>query len=517
MVRQRIERLCAAMEEGIYEKKSAVRLAFLASVAGESVFFWGPPGVAKSLIARRIKCAYQNASSFDYLMGKFSTPEEIFGPISVRRLRDDDAYERLTSGYLPDADIVFLDEIWKASPPIQNALLTALNEKVYRNGRKEVHLPMKVLLSASNELPPRDEGLHAFWDRFLIRLPLGPIQDARSFEQMILDQSDPYRDPVPEDLKVTASEYRKWQEEIGDVDVPGEVISLLEHIRSGIEKANGSEEIGPAAPIYISDRRWKKIVHILRASAFLNGRTKVSIIDCSIISHCLWNEREQLPVIQNVMRAAFEQAILHPDLDPDPVRQHIEELSRQIDAQTVEHVTRATMEPVLYRGEYVRILGMDESELTLMWKTDYDSLAEEGESDVDLFFYEDETTFSHSRRQRTGRNDGEAEVLIDGEPYRIEARSQERRVPERRPPSQEEMADWDARIKEILAECAAALKRIELLQAEAERLSSAHLFAPSGAKESTYASLPRTQAIFADLKLFVEQQRARYRDSAESE
>lgn len=156
-------------------------MAFLSSIAGESIFLLGLPGVGKSLIARRLKLAFRDARSFEYLMSRFSTPDEIFGPVSISKLKDEDTYERLVEGYLPTADVVFLDEIWKAGPSIQNALLTVLNEKLFRNGDHELRLPLKGIISASNELPAQDEGLEALWDRYLIRIVVPPLISEKAF------------------------------------------------------------------------------------------------------------------------------------------------------------------------------------------------------------------------------------------------------------------------------------------------------------------------------------------------
>ena len=228
---ERMNRLITALMTGLHERDEAVRLGLLASMAGESMFLLGPPGVGKSLIARRLQMVFKDAKSFTYLMGRFSTPDEVFGPLSIRRLKQDDRYERVTTDYLPDADVVFLDEIWKASAPIRNALLTALNERLYRNGSQEMELPLKVFIGASNELPENDETAAAFWDRFLIRLVLSPIEDAGAFRRLVNDTSDVYADVVPENDKISREEYATFQDALLTVEVPEPVGTLLVDVR----------------------------------------------------------------------------------------------------------------------------------------------------------------------------------------------------------------------------------------------------------------------------------------------
>lgn len=302
----RFKQLLGEMNRGIYEKETEISLSLLAALAGESIILLGPPGVAKSMVARQLKTAFREAQSFEYLMSRFSTPDEIFGPVSIQKLKTSDTYERAVEGYLPTADVVFLDEIWKAGPAIQNTLLTVINEKIFRNGNREMHLPLKLLVAASNELPAKGEGLEALWDRFVIRIESRPIKLEKNFRAMLLESHADFADNADfSDLKITAEEYAEWAEKICKIGVKEEVLDAISAIRKSLRAVN-VDEAAERRNIYVSDRRWKNIVRLLRTSAFMQDREEVDICDLLPIYHCLWQEPEERDAIRNiVIRALF--------------------------------------------------------------------------------------------------------------------------------------------------------------------------------------------------------------------
>ena len=302
-VREHIAQLIELMSQGLYEKEHIMAVALLSAIAGESIFLLGPPGTAKSMVARRLKHVFKGAKSFEYLMSRFSTPDEIFGPVSISKLKNEDKYERLVDGYLPDAEVVFLDEIWKAGPAIQNALLTAINERIFKNGSETLHLPMKALIAASNELPTEDEGLEALWDRFLVRMVSNCISSEKIFYKMVRSKS--IEEPViAENYLVDDALYLKWLSAIQEVEITDEVCRLVTHIRKTLAEQQKKEEI-TTLDYYISDRRWKKIFHLMQASAFLNGRNAINVTDSVLLFHCLWNKVDAIPVVLDAVCSAI--------------------------------------------------------------------------------------------------------------------------------------------------------------------------------------------------------------------
>lgn len=307
--KEHIRQLVEWMSQGVYEKEHIIAMALLCAVAGENMFLLGPPGTAKSMVASRLKMVFKGGKSFDYLMSRFSTPDEIFGPISISRLKNDDRYERLTAGYLPEADVVFLDEIWKAGPSIQNTLLTVINEHIFHNGGQIMHTPMKVLIAASNELPAKDEGLEALWDRFLIRMVSNCIESDAAFFKMIASKGSELTE-LPESLFITDELYSYWQRESRTIGIHESVVNAIKALRqslSGLEKEDGNQ-----LRYYISDRRWRKAYRLMQTSAYLNGRREINVSDYLLLIHSFWNDVECIPNILKAITSSISDVAVKP-------------------------------------------------------------------------------------------------------------------------------------------------------------------------------------------------------------
>ncbi|AGR41046.1 AAA family ATPase [Spiroplasma taiwanense] len=295
-ITERINKLIDQISYQVYEKETIFRLAMLALLAEESIFLLGKPGIAKSLISRRMKFAIKNGTNFEYLMNKFSTPEEIYGPVDLKLLKEG-KYIRVVQDYLPSANVGFLDEIWKAGPSIQNTLLTIINEKIFRNGGKDIKVPLKLLISASNELPAEGEGLEALFDRFIIRFIAEGLKDVNNFEQLLDGESSLDVEVDPE-LQLTLDELSVWKKQIKDVRMSRRTLDFIHYFRKKMTLETNGEG-------YISDRRWKKISGLIKTSAFYNGRAKTDIPDLFVIPYCIWDNEEQEEKYFSIFYQAF--------------------------------------------------------------------------------------------------------------------------------------------------------------------------------------------------------------------
>lgn len=316
-LKERIVELKKQISYQVYEKDEIFSLAMLALLSGESIFLLGKPGIAKSLISRRMKFAILHGSNFEYLMSKFSTPEEIYGPIDLRQLKEG-KYSRVIDGYLPTANVGFLDEIWKAGPSIQNTLLTIINEKIFRNAGQDIKVPLKLLISASNELPAEGEGLEALYDRFIIRYIAEPLKEEKNFDDLLDSNSDLDVEVDPR-LQFRLDEMELWKQETKKVRLGKETIDFIHYFKNKMYRETNGEG-------YISDRRWKKIAGLMKSSAYFNGRSETDIPDLFIIPHCIWDDYDQEKKYKQIFNEAFLERI---GLE---LRQQKQEFSAKLDS-----------------------------------------------------------------------------------------------------------------------------------------------------------------------------------------
>ena len=362
----RIEKLLEVLGAGLYEKETAVKLGLLTALAGESMFMLGAPGCAKSMITRRIKEAFKaddkdGVKYFETLLNQFTTPEEVFGNISLKALNGElpdehgnkkEEYRRLTEGMLPEADIAFLDEIWKASPAILNTLLTIVNERKFHNGSKVMNVPLKALFAASNELPAKGKGLEALYDRFIFRLPVDFIKNEDVFFEMIDQPAHEEFKLNEEDKKLLISntELKEWAKEIDKVtlsEVSKQVISAIRKEMTLLNENMSDEDKKNGELFEVGDRRWKKIAHILKTSAFLNDRNEVDLMDCSLIENCIWGTEKQQKKAKEIVEKCLKDNGIPCDSAIEDIQEQIEEFSAKVDEEWFKEITEPKSDKIV--------------------------------------------------------------------------------------------------------------------------------------------------------------------------
>jgi MoxR-like ATPase len=282
---QALERELAA---SLIERDEVIRASLVALLARQRLVVLGPPGTGKSALvtslARRI--GPQNGAgllSFAYLMTRFTTPEELFGPASVSGLKRDE-YRRITAGKLVEAELVFLDEIFKASSAILNALLKIANERVFHNGAQETQVSLISLFGASNEMPQGNE-LEALWDRFLLRFRVGYVTDTgfAKFIRAAAAKHNCHNSNGSQPLTLSQSDLVTLQQNAAQVAIPNAAIDLIEQLRRDLAGKG----------IVISDRRWGQSLALLQAHALTERRDAATADDLVFLKHVLWQSPEQ--------------------------------------------------------------------------------------------------------------------------------------------------------------------------------------------------------------------------------
>jgi MoxR-like ATPase len=420
-IKDKISALLTQLHEGMYEREEIMALSLLSSLAGESVFLLGPPGVAKSLVPRRLAWAYKNARVFEYLMSNATTPDEIFGT---------DSGSKLTGS------VFFLNDIWKAGHAIQNALLTILNDKRFRTGDQEIAVPIKALIFASNRLPFQERGFDALWDRFLVRLVVGPIEASQKFDAMISTPSHSFKDTIAD--KITDKEYEEWSNEIDRVTIPQNVLKVIHGIRDYTKQYK----------IYVSDCRWRKIVRFLRTSAFLNGRSEIDLMDCFLIKHCIWSDDKQIQQVSQFVDNAIENYSLAFDFvkfndDLLALRNEITEETTSIKDAKIK-VLESVYE------DYYEVMNSPNSYNTLIRQTDYNKLTNSNYLILLGYYNNTSQRVDLINSYHIRKSDSDFSIFIEDKEYKLKITVQEgkRQIIKKPHPKIEEI--WDKRIASFL-------------------------------------------------------------------
>ncbi|WP_438043822.1 AAA family ATPase [Sorangium sp. So ce128] len=291
-IQGKISRLLRSLDRSFVERETHIRVALLAILSGHHVVLLGPPGTAKSLLARALCESLHDATLFEYLLSKFTHPDELFGPVSIPGLKEED-YRRLTEGYLPRAHIAFLDEIFKANSAILNSLLTLINERVFHHGKHRDQVPLFSIVGASNEPPDPEGGLGALYDRFLVRLSVPPIADPARFLQVCLGEISAYQ-PIATD-RLTRAELEWLRDRASRIGVDDAARRTLLRVRDGL-----SEE-----DVDASDRRWRWALELLKMSALTSGRARISPLDVVLLEHCFGDPGANQAAVRMCVRASL--------------------------------------------------------------------------------------------------------------------------------------------------------------------------------------------------------------------
>lgn len=311
----------ASLKGRFVGRDEAADLIALAAVAGEHLFLLGPPGTAKSALIRLFAQATRSRY-FEYLLTRFSEPNEIFGPIDLAKLRDG-VVATVTDGMLPDAEFVFLDELFNANSAILNSLLTVLNERTYRRGLETHRLPLISLFAAANHVP-EDETLKALFDRFLVRCQVGHLK--RDEMPALLEAGWALERDTVVEAAVSADDLRELARRALEVDLSG----VLDIYASAVLKVRDSG-------VELSDRRAVKALKLVAASAVLCGRDSANPTDLWVLRY-LWDRPEQAAPLRGLIDALLKKSDSKTAAETGPAERH--PLSRPMEQVDAEELTR---------------------------------------------------------------------------------------------------------------------------------------------------------------------------------
>ncbi|MDT6986634.1 AAA family ATPase [Streptomyces lusitanus] len=315
---RRLRAICGELSTRFFERDDVVRTLVVTLLAGQHSLVLGPPGTAKSELARELTGRIDGAAYWEILLSKFTAPTRMFGPIDVAALARGE-YRQVYDGRATTAHVAFIDEIFKCSTAALNETLGYLNERIYHpeNGGAPIRCPLIGAITASNELPDGEDSA-AIYDRLLVRIEVGYLEDPSNFAALVRSAVGRPAGPAPRTTLELAALQRAVGEGVPSVGVPDAIVDAVVTLRAALRRKE----------LVASDRRWRQAVALLQASAYLDGRTEVAETDLSVLTHVLWDSPAQRPVVErevlNLVNPDAREALDLADV--------IEELEAQLDA-----------------------------------------------------------------------------------------------------------------------------------------------------------------------------------------
>lgn len=301
-----LEDVTGILKSTFVAKDEIIEIMVICAIAQEHMLIVGPPGTAKSELVKRFAklcsprhSADGNVPYFEYLLTRFTEPNEIFGAVDIKRFQEEGKHRRITDGMLPRAEIVFLDEVFKANSAILNALLNVLNERVYYNAGLPEPVPLLCTIGASNEVPD-DPTLAALFDRFLLRLWTDNVEEAR-FGELFQHGWQLVRERIQMGFRIehanvtTIDKIRKIHRALDEVNLDGVSQDYREAVRR--IRAEGIE---------LSDRRVINLLKLIAASALRRKSLKANTGDFWVLKH-IWNNPDQIPHLQTIINPYLEE------------------------------------------------------------------------------------------------------------------------------------------------------------------------------------------------------------------
>ncbi|MDI9835095.1 AAA family ATPase [Streptomyces sp. KAU_LT] len=314
----KLRTIIGELSERFYERDDVVRTLVVTLLAGRHSLLLGPPGTAKSELARELTDRVEGASYWEILLSKFTAPTRMFGPIDVGALARGE-YRQVYEGRATTAHVAFIDEIFKCSTAALNETLGYLNERIYHpeNGGEPIRCPLIGAITASNELPDEEDAA-AIYDRLLVRIEVGYLTDPSNFAALVRSA---VRAPAPVSAPTTiqlAELQDAVTKAVPAIEVPDAMVDAVCTLRAALRRKE----------LIASDRRWRQAVGLLQASAYVDGRPEVTETDLPVLTHVLWNSPAERPVV--------EREVLHL-VNPDAkealdLADTLDELETQLDA-----------------------------------------------------------------------------------------------------------------------------------------------------------------------------------------